>query len=459
MLNLLQAWRHFFAETIWQPDPPGRLTPWVYQSLQVLILAWTDLLRKGALVRTSALAYASVLAIIPMLALLFAIFKGVGLQRLLAGHLLPQLAGGSQDFARQILSYVETTNVASLGVFGVIWLLVALMILMTNVEQAFNHIWTISRARPWWRKLSDYLSIFLLLPILLAVAISLTTTFQSQPQVNKFIRFFLPETFFSAYHLLISFGVVWLGFASVYLVMPNTRVHFLSALLGGLIGGSIWQGAQWLFQWFQASAPYYNAIYGALYQILFLVIWMFWSWLIVLYGAEVAYTHQNLASLRRQFDSPEHGLDGEYLALMALLSIGERFYTGDAPLSLKELEELFNGRKSLAAGSIQALQQCGLIMPVASNEDSPSPQFLPSRPLEQIRLQEVLACLRQARRLKLGRLLGETNRFSGLVGEFVEQPDSRWQNASLQDLLQQAAGSREPRQKPSEATKYNPTQV
>ncbi len=340
MMNPILAWRRFFGETIWQPDPPGRLLPWCYISLQVLILAGKDLLSKGALVRTSALAYASVLAIIPMLALLFAIFKGVGLQRLLAAHLLPQLAGGSQDFARQILAYVETTNVASLGVFGVIWLLVALMILMTNVEQAFNHIWKISRARPWWRKLSDYLSIFLLFPILMAVAISLTTTFQSHPEIHKFIKYFLPETFFSAYHLLISFGMVWLGFTFVYLVMPNTRVHLISALLGGLIGGTIWQGAQWLFQWFQASAPYYNAIYGALYQLLFLVIWMFWSWLIVLYGAEVAYTHQNLASLRRQFGPPGdqgQGLDDEYLALTALLSIGERFSGGGPPLSLKEL--------------------------------------------------------------------------------------------------------------------------
>ncbi len=352
MVNPFPVCRRFFRETVWQSNPPGRLIPWCYKSLQILILAWKDLFLKGGLLRTSALAYASVLALIPMLALVFAIFKGFGLQRLLAAHLLPQLAGGSQDFARQIISYVEATNVASLGVFGLIWLLVALMILMTNIEQAFNHIWKISRARPWWRKLSDYLSIFLLFPILMAVAISLTTIFQSHPEIQKYIKYFLPETFFSAYNFLISLGIIWFGFTFVYLVMPNTRIRLISALLGGLIGGTIWQVAQWLFQWFQSSAPYYNAIYGALYQILFLVIWMFWSWLIVLYGAEIAYTHQNLASLRRQFDYNEnydHGLDDEYLALMALLSIGERFYAGGAPLSLKELSRIFNDQESLAA--------------------------------------------------------------------------------------------------------------
>jgi membrane protein len=452
MTNPILAWQRFFGETIWQSDPPGRLLPWCYSSFQVLILACQDLLRKGALVRTSALAYASVLAIIPMLALLFAIFKGVGLQRLLAAYFLPQLAGGSQDFARQILSYVETTNVASLGVFGVIWLLVALMILMTNVEEAFNHIWKISRSRPWWRKLSDYLSIFLLFPILMAVAISVTTTFQSHPEIQKFIRYFLPETFFSAYNLLISFGIIWLGFTFVYLVMPNTRVQFLSAIFGGLIGGTIWQGAQWLFRWFQGSAPYYNAIYGALYQILFLVIWMFWSWLIVLYGAEVAYTHQNLASLRRQFgltEGPGQGMDDEYLALMALLSIGERFSGGGPPLSLKELAQLFNGRESLAASSVEALQQCGLVMPVAPDGDHHTPRFLPSRPLEQIRLKETIACLRHGRRLGLGRLLEDANQLSRLVGDLVEQPASEWQDLTVQELLERAGSeTKKPQPKP-----------
>lgn len=441
MINPLLAWRRFTGETIWQPDPSNRLQMWCYAGLQVLILASKDLFRKGALVRTSALAYATVLAIIPLLALLFAIFKGLGLQRLLAAHLLPQLAGGSQDFARQILSYVETTNVASLGVFGVIWLLVALMILMANIEQAFNHIWEITRARPWWRKLSDYLSIFLLFPILMAVAISITTAFQSHPEIQAVIRTFVPEMFFSAYQRLFSFGMVWLGFTFVYLVMPNTRVQLISALLGGLIGGTIWQAAQWLFQWFQSSAPYYNAIYGALYQLLFIVIWMFWSWLIVLYGAEVTYAHQNLASLRHRIGSSgrcEPSLDDEYLALLALLSIGERFYTGGSPLTLKELAMLFNDQEDLAARSLTALQRCGLVTPVASNGSDLPPGFLPSRPLEQLRVREALTCLRQARRTDLGNILGAANHLSGLVGALVEQPGSAWQDFSVQELLQQA---------------------
>lgn len=444
MIKLLFAWRRFFTETMWQANPSGRLAAWCYPCLQVLILAIRDLISKGALVRTSALAYASVLAVIPMLALLFAIFKGVGLQRLLAAHLLPQLAGGSQEFARQILSYIETTNVASLGVFGVVWLLVALMILMANVEQAFNHIWKISRARPWWRKLSDYLSIFLLFPIIMAVAISLTTTFQTHPEVQKFINNFLPEIFASAYRLFISFGMVWLGLSFIYLVMPNTKVRVLSAVLGGLVGGSIWQGAQGLFRWFQASAPYYNAIYGALYQILFLIIWMFWSWLIVLYGAEVAYAHQNLPSLRSRLgpcqDFQEKFLEDEFLALTALLCIGARFQAGGPPLSLSELSQVFNGQEDLAAHCVDVLQQCGLVTPVAVSPAEGSPHFLPSRPLEQMRLAETLACLRQKRQQALNGLLDRENQLSRLVLRLAGQPPAVWQEVTLGQIVAQARG-------------------
>ncbi len=442
---LITPWRRFFQQTIWESGP--RSLQWLYVALQIMILACRDLVSKGALVRTSALAYASVLAVIPLLALLFAIFKGVGLQRLLAAHLLPQLAGGSQEFARQILSYIETTNVASLGVFGVVWLLVALMILMANVEQAFNHIWKISRARPWWRKLSDYLSIFLLFPILMAVAVSLTTTFQTHPEIHKLLTKFLPELLLSVYRLLISFGMVWLGMSFIYLVMPNTRVRVLSAILGGLVGSTIWQAAQWLFHWFQSSAPYYNAIYGALYQILFLIIWMFWSWLILLYGAEVAYAHQNLDTLRRRLKPGQAGqeqvVEDEFLALAALLAIGARFRSGGPPLSLPELAQVFNQQDGLAAQSLAALQTCGLVAPVAVST-AEAAGYLPTRPLEQIRLDEVLACLRRHRRQHLTGLLNPDHQAAGLLLQLLAQPTQTWQGVSLQQLLSDVATPEQP---------------
>ena len=120
---------------------------------------------------------------------------------------------------------------------------------------------------------------------------------------------------------------------------------------------------------------------------------------------------------------------------MALLSIGERFYAGGAPLSLKELSRIFNDQESLALGCLEALQKCGLVVQVAANGVQIIPRFMPSRPLEQIRVKDALACLRHGRRIHLGRLLGGNNHFSNLVGQLVEHPASEWQDLSLLEFL------------------------
>ena len=146
--------------------------------------------------------------------------------------------------------------------------------------------------------------------------------------------------------------------------------------------------------------------------------------------------------MRRQFDYNEnydHGLDDEYLALMALLSIGERFYAGGAPLSLKELARIFNDQESLAVSSLEALQKCGLVTQVAANGVQNIPRFMPSRPFEQIRVKDALACLRHGRRLNFGRLLGDTNHFSNLVGQLVEHPASEWQDLSVLEFLHRSS--------------------
>ena len=149
----------------------------------------------------------------------------------------------------------------------------------------------------------------------------------------------MPEVFFTATRWLVSLGVLWLAFIFIYLVMPNTQVKFWSAVLGGVVGGSIWQVAQWIFIWIQGASAYYNAIYGALYNLLFIFIWMFWCWLILLFGTEVAFAHQNLDRLTRQFRRPTRPPEpvDEYLGLAALVSIGARFYQRQPPLSLDDL--------------------------------------------------------------------------------------------------------------------------
>jgi membrane protein len=426
----------YFSQRLWQEEPGARL-PFRVKALRILILAAHGLWQNRSLVRAASLAYATILALIPMLALLFAVWKGLGLQRLLAANLLERLAPGSQEFAMQIFQYIENTQVASLGVFGVVVLLAVLVVVMTNVERAFNETWHVSQTRPLSRKLSDYLSIFLVFPILMAGTISVFSAFLGHPEIRRLLEGLLPAPFYSATSGLVHLGLLWLGFTFIYLVMPNTPVRFRSALLGGVVGGSLWQAAQWIFIWFQGVATYYNAIYGALYHLLFLFIWMFWSWLIVLYGTEVAYAHQHLGRLSRRYrlqPAPEP-LD-EYLGLAALIGISARFYHRQPPLSLEELGEILPGDDNLPPRAVALLKDCRLVVEVAGEKPGASPQFLPSLPLDKVSVKDVLGRLRLARGTALVQALAGEPQLSALLKRLLETAaPSPWQDLSLQELV------------------------
>jgi membrane protein len=417
LVYFLTELRDFFRRRLWQDEGRGPGGLFALKCLRVLVLAGRGLIRNQSLVRSSALAYATILGFIPLFALLFAILQAIGVPRLLATYVLEHLAPGSREFATQILQYIEATKVTSLGVFGVVVLLLDLVIVMTNVEKAFNKTWQVSRTRPWSRKVSDYLSIFLIFPILMAVALTFSTSFWGLRYVIEVLSGIMPAIFFTATRWMVSLGLLWFAFIFIYLVMPNTQVNLWSAVLGGVVGGTVWQVAQWIFTGIQGASTYYNAIYGALYHLLFLCIWLFWCWLILLFGTEIAFAHQNLESLTRQFRrplAPPEPVD-EYLCLAALVSIGARFCKRQPPLSRDELGQILPRGNNLTDRVTQALQDCNLVVEVVPARPGSSPQFLPKLPLNQITVKEVLDGLRESRGATLDRALAGEPRLIRLL--------------------------------------------
>jgi membrane protein len=441
--KFLANMKDFFRRRLWQDAErsPGELL--AVKSLRVLVLAGRGLIRNQSLVRSSSLAYATILGFIPLFALLFAILKAIGVPGLLATYVLENLAPGSREFATQILEYIEATKVTSLGVFGVVALLLDLVIVMTNVEKAFNKTWQVSRTRTWSRKISDYLSIFLIFPILMAAALTFSTSFWGFQHVIEILSSIMPTVFFTATRWLVSLGLLWFAFIFIYLVMPNTRVNFGSAVLGGIIGGTVWQVAQWIFTAIQAASYYYNAIYGALYNLLFLFIWLFWCWLILLFGTEIAFAHQNLDCLTREQRHPPPPPEpvDEYLCLAALVSIGARFCRRQPLLSLKELGQLLPGHNNLPRQVTRALQDCNLVVEVIPDRSNSSPRFLPNLPLDQVTVKEVLDCLRKSRGAALETALAAEPRLVKMLQPLVEAPyPSNWQATTIQSLVDSFVG-------------------
>ena len=263
------------------------------------------------LIYASALAFSSMLSVVPFLAILFAILKALNMHNVLAPMVLSNVAAGSHGVITRILDYISNTDVGSLGMVGLVTLLVSVIATLDNVEDAFNQIWGLKRGKKVHHKLRDYLVVIFGVPILIALTVTITTTLQHQGVVQWF--FHLPGF---GHLLLLLFRTVpylsiWIALVCLYLFMPNTRVRVGSALAGGLLAGTVWQLAQWGYIHFQIGVSRYNAIYGTMALLPVFMVWIFTSWVIVLAGMEIVWFLQGEMSPRIQPGAGSNGGDSE----------------------------------------------------------------------------------------------------------------------------------------------------
>ena len=241
--------------------------------------------------QASALSFSSMLSIVPFLAILFAILKALNVHTILAPILLSNVAVGSQEIITSILRYINNTHVGSLGAIGLITLFLTVMATLDNVEEAFNQICGVGRGKAVHHKLRDYLIVIFAIPLLTALAVTITTSLQHQGVVQWFLR--LPGIGHLFLLRLVPYLSIWIALTCLYLFIPNVRLRVRNAAIGGLIAGTAWQVAQWTFIHFQLGVSRYNTIYGTLALLPVFMIWIYSSWLIVLAGMEIVWHLQD----------------------------------------------------------------------------------------------------------------------------------------------------------------------
>ncbi len=209
--------------------------------------------------RVSALTYTTVLALVPFLAIVLSVLKGLGVQNNLEPLLLKLMGDSSSEHVTRIIGYVNHTNAGSLGAIGIIMLVVTMLALMSTIEEAFNITWGVRETRPFRRRFSDYLSVVIFGPLLMVVAVSMTSAMESRAMVKWLIT---SAGLGGAVHFIFRFLPylsVWGALTFLYIYIPNVKVNFRSALLGGIIAGTLWQLAQWGYFHFQVGVGAYNA--------------------------------------------------------------------------------------------------------------------------------------------------------------------------------------------------------
>lgn len=390
------------------------------------------------LLRASALTYTSLLSLIPLLALMFAILKGLGVQRRLEPFLLEKLTIGSEEVAARIMEYIDRTNVSSLGVVGIVTLIITSVLVLKNVERSFNWIWKVKKGRSWTRTVSDYLSVLMITPICILLALSLTTYFGSDSFTQWMEAHWLMGGVLRFLIRASPYVVMWIAFAVFYLFMPNTRVNLASALVGGVVGGTLWQLTQWGYIRYQFGMGQYNAIYGALSQLPILLVWIYVSWVILLFGAEIAFAHENLERYtEKKAFSFQEWEPPAVEALQVLKIVGDRFLEGRDPFTLEELSRELSMPRSRLESRLRRLEELGWIAP----RREAASLILFRCPPDRMPLHKVLEVATDHRETKAGDPIWEVvcKANSGLKGSIGD--------LTVHDLLNQA-GSRSAHQEP-----------
>jgi membrane protein len=307
--------------------------------LRIFLLSFSQFSSDMCSLRASALTFYSLLSIVPVLAMSFGIAKGFGLDKLLREKIMEAMQG-QQEVLTRIITFAETMLdntkgglVAGVGVALLLWSVIQVL---GNIESSFNDIWGIKKQRSLGRKFTDYLSLMMIAPVLYIVATSATVFAASQ--VTAITQ---KLAFLGAVAPLIMMGIKLVTFlvfggllTYLYIAMPNGKIHFKSALLGGIVAGVLYQVVQWIYIRFQVGVSSAGAIYGSFAALPLFLIWLQMSWRIVLYGAELAFSHQN----EQTFEFEQDCLSANYeirklLSLRIAQMCVARFAEGLAPLS------------------------------------------------------------------------------------------------------------------------------
>ena len=313
-----------------------------------------------------AMTYRTVLAIVPALAMLFALGRGFGLQKLIENELY-SIFHAQHEAISHMMSYVDSyLKQASEGVFvgiGILFLLWTLISLVSNVEDSFNSIWGVKNGRSMWRKVTDYTSMLLILPVLLICAGGLNVLMSSTLNAIFHIEFLTPVV-----SLLLEFGswlFTWLFFTAVYMLVPNVKVRFLNAFIAGVFAGTGFMILQWIFVTGQMYVAKYNAIFGSLSFIPLMLIWLQLVWVITLSGAVLCYSSQNIFEFDFKDDVERISLRYREKVIMAVAAIiVRRFAALQPPLTLNDIIVDYRLPARLVSGSIDALLEAGVIVRV-----------------------------------------------------------------------------------------------
>ena len=371
--RITALWK-FLTYDIWRitEDEVTKTTFSLYNIIKTIYLCINRFTKDRLVNKASALTYSTLLAIVPILAIVFAIARGFGFDNLMESQIV-QGFGGPSETTEVIFQFVnsylsQTKNGIFIGV-GLIMLLWTVLNLINNMEITFNRIWQVKKARSMYRKITDYFSMLLLIPLLLVVSGGLSifmstmlknvTDFTLLAPIGKFLIRLIP------------FVLTWVMFTALYVFMPNTKVKLKHALISGILAGTAHQAFQFLYISSQLWVSRYNAIYGSFAALPMFLLWLQISWTICLFGAELTYAGQNIRNF--SFDKDARNISRRYRDFISILI-----------MSFEDISEECQIPIRLTNQTLYELQEINLLHEVVTDAKSQDIAYQPSMDISKL---------------------------------------------------------------------------
>ncbi len=379
---------------LWRPGLSARPWPlrlgmtvarYVYGVVRELIAGQLTL-------RAMSLVYTTLLSVVPLLAFSFSVLKGFGVRNRLEDELYTltePLGDQGAQITDRVLEMVAGINGGVLGTLSLAFFIYTAIAMVQKVESSFNYVWLVSRPRSLARRVTEYVSILLIGPVAMAVALGLIASISSNTVVEWLAS---TEPFGTATVVLgklLPYLLVIGVFTFLYKYLPNARVRLSAAVTGGVAAGIMWATVGAIFASFVAASPTRNAIYSTFAVAISALIWLYLSWLILLIGAQIAFYAQHPLHLRLGRSEPQlSNALRERIALNAMLLIGRAFREPGKTCTTAAIAREIRVPELTLGPVLNDLEAAGLLH---GNERD---ELLPGREMSRITLYDVLAAVR-----------------------------------------------------------------
>lgn len=404
-------------------------------ALRILVLTVRYFTRDKCSYRASALTFYTLLTIVPVLAMAFGVAKGFGMESVLEERIREGFAG-QEDVMNRILELV--TNVLSgtreelIAGIGVIVLLWSVLRILSNIEDTMNVIWQARKPRTIVRKIVDYSALLIIAPILVVISSGLTVF------ITSIVREYTDGSMFGSFIgfplKILPYAIIWILMTFLYIVMPNTKVDIKAAFIGGVVAGTAYQLTQWAYITFQIGASNASTLYGSFAALPLFLIWLQLSWIIVLAGAELSYSIQNVNDYEQKEEVAKISAYYRKILMLSIVHlIIKRFDDEQKPFTAEEIAEETQIPKKLLRELLDELVECRIIS--ITRIDDKIIGYQPARNINKLTIHRIIELMEKEGVNKLA--VKETNALTKIkesIDAINENDKSHDSNLLLKDI-------------------------